>query len=372
MKKIISIMLTVLLVMQFGSHRVAKAEEQAENSAQAACVLELNTNTVLYSKLAHKKLPMASTTKVMTAILAIEYGDLDTVITTADEAYGVEGSSIYLRLNEKMSLRDLIYGLMLRSGNDAAVAIAVHISGSVDEFAKLMNEKAQSLGAVNTHFVTPNGLPAAGHYTTAYDLALICSYAMKNATFREIVGTRYHNATTGDVARTMMNKNKLLNDYEGALGIKTGYTKEAGKCLTFSAKRDGMTVVGVVLNCPNMFEDSMNLMNYCFENYELYNIVHAGTVVIRTFIPGADKPAVLVTAQDICVPVKKSDGIKLTTKIECGELKAPIKKGAKAGRLYIYADASLPIAGSELVLQDDVIPYGFAHYWKLVIERFAA
>ncbi|NLB62249.1 MAG: D-alanyl-D-alanine carboxypeptidase, partial [Clostridiales bacterium] len=283
LRKFSLVIAVVFLLMAFfvfsnKSHAVANTPDV---SAQAIVLLECSTNTVLYSKSAHVKLPMASTTKVMTALVAIRHGNLDTMVEIPDEAIGVEGSSIFLQKGEKLTLRDLLYGLMLRSGNDAAIAIAYHFGGSIDGFAMLMNETAKSVGAMNTNFVNPHGLPAENHYTTAYDLALICSEAIRNETFKTIVSAQYHRTTTGYAPRTMMNKNKLLWDYEGGIGIKTGFTKAAGKCLTFAAERNGMTVVGVVLNCPNMFPDAQELLNYSFYNYEMYVIVRKGTVVLR-------------------------------------------------------------------------------------------
>ena len=238
MQRTAAILMAALAVLALNGSTLAERERDTEEiSAGGVMLMDACTHKVLYAKNAHEKLPMASTTKIMTAILAIETGKLDALVTVPKEAYGVEGSSMYLRLGEKISLRDLVYGLMLVSGNDAAVAIAINVGGSIAGFAALMNEKAKALGAQNTHFVTPNGLHDAEHYTTAYDLALIASYAMQNETFREIVGTTYYRTVTGEITRTVKNKNKILWEYEGGNGVKTGYTMAAGKCLVFSAER---------------------------------------------------------------------------------------------------------------------------------------
>ena len=360
-----------MLFISFAS-KPTLAEGTPSVTAQGACVLEAGTNTVLYSKNAHEKLPMASTTKVMTAILAIERGNPDEIITTCDEAYGTEGSSIYLKKNEKISLRDLLYGLMLRSGNDAAVAIAVHIGGSVDGFVSLMNEKAREIGAVNTQFKNPNGLPIDGHYTTAYDLAIICSYALSNEVFSQIVSTQYHTADTGEVKRTMMNKNKLLFQYEGAIGIKTGYTKAAGKSLTFAASRENMKVVGVVLNCPDMFNDSMTLMDFCFDTYEMYTVLKGGTIVMRTFVKKSPYAAVLVTDKDVCIPVRKSEGIRIHTRISVHEnLSAPARAGDSAGKVELYSGSKL-IGRCNLIFKDDVPTYTYSEYLYGLIRSFTA
>ena len=206
---------------------------------------------------------MASTTKIMTAILAIEMGDLADVVTVSPRAAGVEGSSIYLERGEKLTLEDLLYGLMLRSGNDAAVAIAEHIGGTVENFANLMNRKAYQIGARNTHFVNPHGLHDDKHYTTAYDLALISAYAMENPVFRVIVSTKQKKIPWEgrNYSRVLQNKNALLWDYEGANGIKTGYTKISRRCLASAALRFGMQLVCVVLDCQPWFEDSMALLD---------------------------------------------------------------------------------------------------------------
>ena len=210
-----------LLAFFFGGYRVAAAETEPEAYAGGIALMEVTTGKLLYGKNAHAQLPMASTTKVMTALLALEHAALDDMLTVPSEAYGVEGSSMYLNLGEKISLRDLLYGLMLTSGNDAAITIAEYVGGSVQGFIDMMNARAAELGALNTHFVTPNGLHDENHYTSAYDLALISAEALRNETFREIVSTTYHTTTTGEQIRTLKNKNKILWQYEGGNGVKT-------------------------------------------------------------------------------------------------------------------------------------------------------
>ena len=202
----------------------AQAEEEVDTSARAAVLIDRGTGMVLLCHNENEPLPMASTTKVMTALLALEKGNLDDVVTVGRNAYGVPGTSIYLNLGERITLRDLLYGLLLASGNDAAVAIAEHIGGSVEAFCAMMTERAAELGCENTVFVNPNGLPAEGHHTTAYDLALIAREAMKNETFREIVSTQRASIPWEGRSydRVLNNKNRLLSDYEGATGIKTG------------------------------------------------------------------------------------------------------------------------------------------------------
>lgn len=371
LRKFSLVIAVVFLLMAFfvfsnKSHAVANAPDV---SAQAITLLECSTNTVLYSKSAHVKLPMASTTKVMTALVAIRHGNLNTMVEIPDEAIGVEGSSIYLQKGEKLTLRDLLYGLMLRSGNDAATAIAYQVGGSIEGFADLMNETAKSVGAMNTNFVNPHGLPAENHYTTAYDLALICSEAIRNETFKTIVSSQYHRTTTGNAPRTMMNKNKLLWDYEGGIGIKTGFTEAAGKCLTFAAKRNGMTVVGVVLNCPNMFPDAKELLNYSFNNYEMYVIVKKGTVVMRVEVDRSNGQLLpLVAGSDIKVPVMKSEGGKFIPRIYVNNgIAAPVYQGDNLGRLEVYCNDRL-VASCNLTSSQDVFVPSIGYYLNRILS----
>lgn len=237
-------------------------------SAQAEIAMELSTGTVLTQSNADAKLPMASTTKVLTAIIIIEDCNLDEIVRVPDESVGVEGSSIYLKKDEEISIRDLLYGLMLRSGNDSAAALAIIHSGNIAKFAEVMNDRAKSIGAQNSNFTNPSGLPDNNHYTTAYDLCLIACHAMNNEVFKEIVSTKEYKGEF----RNFTNKNKILRMYEGANGVKTGYTVKAGRCLVSSAERNGMDVVCVVLNCPNMYERSIQIFNNCYNNFKLLEI----------------------------------------------------------------------------------------------------
>lgn len=248
--------------MLSGNHVFASA------SASAEIAMEQTTGKVLEESNADSKLPMASTTKIMTAIIIIEDCNLDDIITVPDEAVGVEGSSIFLKKDEKIDIRDLLYGLMMRSGNDSATALAIYHSGTVDDFVDKMNDKAREIGALSTNFKNPSGLPDKEHYTTARDLCNIARYAMSNEFFKEIVSSKSYSGKY----RNYTNKNKMLFNYEGANGVKTGYTVKAGRCLVSSAERNGMQVVSVVLNCPDMYERSENILDYCFNNYALIEI----------------------------------------------------------------------------------------------------
>ncbi|MBD5132324.1 MAG: D-alanyl-D-alanine carboxypeptidase [Clostridiales bacterium] len=247
----------------------ASASYAAEvySSARSMALVDGDTGELIYSKNCDAKRYPASTTKICTAITVLEnHTMLDIPMPIPDEAVGVEGSSLYLQKGEMLTVRDLLYGLMLQSGNDCAVALALIVGGSVDGFVTMMNETAKKAGANNTHFVTPNGLHDDEHYTTARDLCAISYYAMQNETFRDIVATKhyttpYHNH---DYDRHFPNKNKILFNYEGGNGIKTGFTKKSGRCLVSSATRNGKTYICTVLDCYDMFEECMRLMDCAF------------------------------------------------------------------------------------------------------------
>ncbi len=244
------------------------------SSAKAMCTMEASTGRVLYAKNENAKLPMASTTKIMTAITAIENcKDLDEKFEISPKAVGISGTSIYLRKGEALSVRDLLYGLMLVSGNDASVAIGERVGGNVKNFVEMMNKTAIKIGTKNSHFDNTHGLDSKTHYTSAYDLALITSYALSNDTFREIVSTKNTKITTVEgKTRYLKNKNRLLNSLEGCNGVKTGFTDDAGRCLVASCERDGMQLVSVVLNCGPMFEECATLLEKGFNEYEMVEV----------------------------------------------------------------------------------------------------
>lgn len=333
------ILLCVFLLCMLVWTQVAFAEEPSV-SAKSAVLMEKNSGRVLYIKNGHDLLPMASTTKIMTAILAIERGNMEQEVVVGKNASGVEGSSIWLSSGEKMKLKDMLYGLMLSSGNDAAIAIAEHLGGSVKGFVEMMNLKAKEIGANNTNFSNPNGLHDEGHYTTAYDLALISCYAMKNPVFCEIVNTKYKQIPWEghEYDRVVKNKNKILWQYEGGNGIKTGYTKNAGKCLSAGAQKNGMQLVAVVLNDGDMFKDCMNLLNYGFENYNLYTILEkgekAGTLHIKN---GKQENLDVFYDEDILLPISENEKGNIVKRINLEkEIQAPVKKGQTVGTAEIW------------------------------------
>lgn len=246
-----------------------------DTNSRACVVIDRNTNTVLYGKNESQKRKMASTTKIMTATIIIENCNLDEAIEVSKKAAGTGGSRLGLKTGDKITIRDLLYGLMLRSGNDAAVALAEYTGGSIEGFAELMNKKASELGLTNTHFESPHGLDSDEHYTTAYELALLSNYALNNATFAQIVGTKGYTITINGYPKQLSNTNELLGNLEGVYGIKTGFTNGANRCLVTACKRNDMDIICVVLGSDTKkfrTQDSIKLINYIFDNFKPVNI----------------------------------------------------------------------------------------------------
>lgn len=321
MRKKYLLLSCLLVCITFGAFFTVKPLN-AEANAAAEISMELTTETVLDESNADVRLPMASTTKIMTAVIIVEDCNLDEVITVPDKAVGVEGSSIYLKKGEQIDIRDLLYGLMLRSGNDSATALAIHHSGSVEKFVEVMNDRAKKIGAEHTQFKNPSGLPDSEHYTTARDLCKIACYAMRNETFKEVVSTHNYKGNF----RAYANKNKMLFSYEGANGVKTGYTVKAGRCLVSSAERDGMDVVTVVLNCPDMYERSKSLLDDAFKNYKLLNLSDSTVYSSGSVLCSLSKPCKLV--------IKNSEHVEFKVVSLSDNIK--IKKGDLVARLEIY------------------------------------
>ncbi|MFC5699840.1 D-alanyl-D-alanine carboxypeptidase family protein [Cohnella faecalis] len=259
----------------------ANAPQAPENHARGAALVDVESGRVLYSKRGDSRMLIASLTKIMTAIVAIEHGKLADKVTVSTRAAGKEGSSIYLKAGEKMTLQNMLYGLMLRSGNDAAVAVAEHVGGSLDGFVYMMNKKAEELGLSNSHFANPSGLDQEGHFSSAVDLAKLTAYALHNPVFREIVKTRVKSAPNPheDWDYKWVNKNKMLTMYEGADGVKTGYTKQSLRTLVSSATRNGQQLVAVTLNDGDDWADHRRLLDYGFLYYPLAQVVAKGQPV---------------------------------------------------------------------------------------------
>ena len=314
-------------------------------NASGVVVMEGNSNRVLYKQNENDRLPMASTTKILTCITVIENcEDLNEYVTIPMVAQGVEGSSIYLKAGEKQKVSDLLYGLMLQSGNDCAVSLAYHVSGSVEEFAKLMNQTAIKAGAENSNFVNPHGLPNDNHYTTALDLAKISAYAMKNMVFREIVSTKKHVIPYPgkDYDRIILNKNKILSMVDGGCGIKTGFTKKAGRCLVSCVNRNGMDVICVVLNCPMMFEDSIALIEDVCNNYKMYELVKNEPVLSVKVNNGKENEVELAPIKTFSYPLRESELKDIEVSIsDANSMVAPIQKQTKNCKINVYMQKQL-------------------------------
>lgn len=303
-----------------------------------AALIDLESGRLLYEKDCRKMVPMASTTKIMTAIVALENSNLGDIVTVSKRASSISGSTVGLKNGEKVTMEELLYGLMLQSGNDCAVAIAEHIGGSVEDFAYIMDSKAFDIGAFDTHFATPHGLDKVGHFTTAYDLSLITRHAMKNGTFKRIVGTK--NITIEGYAhkRIFYNTNKMLWSFEGADGVKTGYTGRAGKCLVSSASIDGRSFICVALNSPNRWEDSKKILKYGMDNYK-YNVkLNLEDWIRYTEVSnGSKKKLKAGISGSISVPVSDEEVnlISIVPQFYDG-LEAPIEYGQQVGELAVY------------------------------------
>lgn len=371
-----AVIAALVTITAFFALFVGRTTSLAETVSCAASMIttEAGSGRVLYEKNADSRRPMASTTKIATAITVIDnIPDIEKTVVIPDCAVGVEGSSIYLSKGETASIRDLLYGLMLQSGNDCAVALAVTTAGSVEKFAALMNETARKCGANDTNFVTPHGLHDDNHYTTARDLAKISAYAMKNATFREIVSSKRHTMPWAghDCDRVILNKNKILTTFDGGDGIKTGYTKKAGRCLVASATRDGMTIISVVLDCGPMFEECRNLMEKAFEEYSLVDITALAPDVKAEVRDGAKKTVTLRPTATSTYPLTKEETERLIFE-EKGvkPMRGRIKRGTENGKICVTLEKRL-LFESKLFTIEEVEPLpvrdillGIAREWN--------
>lgn len=284
------IALSFILISPSGVQAGGMKQGVPSTHAQASALIDVTSGRILYSSRGDDELPIASLTKIMTAIVAIEHGKLNDMVTVSKNAFAKEGSSIYLQLGEEMSLRNMLYGLMLRSGNDAATAIAEHVGGSEEGFVHLMNEKAQIIGLEHTHFQNPHGLDAKAHYSSANDLAKLTAYALHNLEFKEIVSTKSKKAPNPNDPWDYKwdNKNKMLRFYEGADGVKTGFTKIARRCLVSSATRGGQQLVVVTLNDGDDWNDHRVLLDYGFANFPLTGLIQEGQTIEGGLVTGKE------------------------------------------------------------------------------------
>lgn len=343
--------MTLFLSVNKTSNKVFADEIEVMAPARGMVLLEGNTNQVLYEFNSNKSLPMASTTKIVTAIVAIEnYPHLDKIVKVSDKAVGIEGTSIYLKHGEEISMKDLLYGLILASGNDCAVAIAEEVCGE-KIFVDKMNILAQNLGLTGTRFANPHGLDQEGHYTSAYDLAVITSYAMKNPVFREIVGTKYHNIAKTNVyqERYLKHKNKLMFLDDNCIGVKTGFTDNAGRCLVSAYEKDGMMLISVVLNCQPMFEEANRLTQNALNEYGYREWVKPYNYIASVSIEDGDKDEVgIATINGFSNVVKKSEMDLYRIEYDIPDkIIAPVNINNPIGSVIVYK-------GNEIIYKDDL------------------
>lgn len=306
------------------------------DATDSEIVIDANSLRVLSESNADIKRGIASTTKILTAITVIENFNVDSEVVIKREWTGIEGSSIYLREGESLTVKELLYGLMLRSGNDAAVALACSQCGSLQAFCELMNLTAKKVGAVNSNFVNPHGLSESEHYSTARDLALITAYALKNELFSQIVSTKSINIGKGESARTLINKNKMLYNYEYATGVKTGYTKNAGRCLVSSAEKNGFKLVCVVLNCAPMFERSEELLQKAYSEYKNVQLLVGGEAITYANVENTKLYVPLGVNENVYYPLTNDELNCIKFELQIGKIsKIPIKSEKQMGTIKI-------------------------------------
>lgn len=322
-------------------------------SAKSAVLIEGSSDSVIYEKNCREKRPMASTTKIMTGLVAIENCPLDREVVIPKEACGIEGSSVYLREGEVFTMEELLYALLLSSANDAATAIAIEVGGDIESFADMMNAKADEIGLEDTHFTNPHGLDDAEHYTSAYDLARLSAEALDNEEFRTIVSTYRQVIGDGESTRHLLNHNRLLKLYDDALGVKTGYTKTSGRCLVSAAERDGVRLVAVTLSAPDDWRDHTAMLDYGFECYSAVKLCGEGDISFTIPCTGGDAEEITVRNRDgLTVPLPDGHGEVTYTLSAPQILFAPVNAddvigdavflcdGREIGRISLYAENS--------------------------------
>lgn len=351
--------------------------EELNLNSRIAIAYDRKSGKVIWGKNENKRTAMASTTKIMTAIVLIENADLNQTITISAKSAGTGGSRLGLKKDDKILLKDLLYGLMLKSGNDAAVAIAETVGGSVEGFAELMNNKAQELKLENTHFVTPHGLDNPEHYTTAYELAKIADYAMKNETFAKVVNTKNYTVTINGYPKNITNTNELLGYLNGVNGVKTGFTNNAGRCLVTSVNRNGFEIITVVLQADTKkfrTSDSVKLIEYVYENYELLNIkdivdkkfeewckINKNRIVINK--GKYNKMDLYISnLQNDIIPIKKGDTDNVDIDVNClYYFEAPVAKETTIGSLKVVVNGEIidvvDVKNVSEILKKDVLDY---------------
>ena len=361
----------------------SNVSELPKTNSRRYIVYDRISKSMIIGKNEDVKSAMASTTKIMTTIVILEKADLNEKVTVSAKAGGTGGSRLGLKRGDKASVRDLLYGLMLRSGNDAAVALAEHVGGSVKEFAELMNEKAIELGLTNTHFVTPHGLDDANHYTTALELAKLTDYAMDNETFAKIVGTKSTTIYINNQSRQINNTNELLGVLNGVVGVKTGFTNNAGRCLVTETKRNNMDIITIVLGADtkkDRTKDSVNLIEYTFSKYKMYNLEEQ---IIEEFnkwkninekriliIKGktSNPKLALGAIEKATIPICDNDKIEYSINA-LTEIEAPVEQWNVMGKLTVKINGEI-LENIDIVNVNEVQKRDWKDYFKIVLNRF--
>ena len=360
--------------------------KEPDVNSRACVVIDRKTNYILLGKNENSKKKMASTTKIMTATIIIEKCNLTDTIEISKKAAGTGGSRLGLKTGDKITVLDLLYGLMLRSGNDAAVALAEYAGGDINGFAELMNAKALELGLTNTHFETPHGLDSNEHYTTAYELALLSNYALDNPTFAKIVGTKNYTITINGSPKALSNTNELLGNMEGVYGIKTGFTNGANRCLVTACKRNNMDIICVVLGADTKkFRtiDSIKLINYVFNNFVVYdlksfvnkNFEDWKKDNLNTFIINKGlSQDVLLNIENLYiskVPIRKDLINSFEMKVECQKyFKAPVKGNSSIGNIVI-SNSGKEIAKCNISIMNDIDKKNSSYYFIYLLKNIS-
>lgn len=360
----------------------SKISSNLNINSRAYVVIDRNSNTVIVGKNEYQKKKMASTTKIMTAIVVIENVDLKDIVNISKKAAGTGGSRLGLKTDDKISVHDLLYGLLLCSGNDAAVALAEYTAGSIYDFSILMNEKAQSLNLKNTHFVTPHGLDSDDHYTTAYELAILSNYALQNSTFSQIVGTKNYTITINGYSKSLSNTNELLGNLNGVYGIKTGFTNGANRCLVTACKRNDLDIICVVLGADTKkfrTQDSIKLIEYTFSNFELVDIQ---TIMEKSFKNWKNEnensffinkgtynniELSISTIDTPILPIQKNSISDLKTVISCNKnLQAPIYSNTNIGSIKVYCNEQQILSCSIVVTRTIEKKNSFDYFYYIL------
>ena len=361
--------LVVLLALFFLFTGPIKVLAEPYVTADAAIVIDGETGKVLYGKNIHQRRAPASTTKILTTILGIELGNLEDIVKASRNAAYTGGSSMYLKVGEELTLEEILFGVMLSSGNDASVAVAEHLAGNVEKFAELMNHKAKEIGALNSTFQNPHGLPNDKHLTTAYDLAMIMRYGMQNDMFRKLTATKYQSVKGPDESwqiRSLRNHNKLLWKMTDCDGGKTGYTRAAGRCLISTATRKGRRVIAVVLHADLLWQDSIKLLDYGLDNFKNVTLYDEGQEIESLNIPESkEKELSLITPREFVMTFPNNAEPKVERKIRLAEeIYLPIPKGQKLGVMEVIVDGE-NVGQLDLVAGSDVTEMSFVQkFWR--------